>query len=109
MGLRQAVDFTIRLVDGEPLRALDTLQFDEATERHSGGTGREAEDLRALLAVERLERTPEPDDDGVGAGVTVVLCRGAPLVDVDVGRSGDEQLELFLVELEGIISAAESR
>ena len=97
--LRQAVNLSVRLVDGEPLDALDTLQLDEATERYSGRASREAEHLRALLAVERLQRTPEPDNDGVGARVAIVLCRSAPLVYVDIGRSRYEQLQLFLVEL----------
>ena len=90
MRLRQAVHLSVGLVDREPLYTLDTLQVDEAAQRDTRRAGSEAENLRSLLAVEGLQRTPEPDNDGVGARVAVVFGRSAPLVNVDVGRAGDE-------------------
>ena len=90
MRLRQAVNLAVGLVDREPLDTLDTLQVDEAAERHAGCARSEAEDLGSLLTVERLERSPPPDNDGVGAGVAVVLRRSAPFVYIDVRGSRDQ-------------------
>ena len=65
MRLRETVGVAVCLVYRETLSALDTLELDEAAERHPRSARREAEHLRPLLAVERLECTPEPDDDGI--------------------------------------------
>lgn len=59
----------------------------------------EAENLGSLVAVERLEGSPPPCDDWVGLAVTVVLGGGAPLVDINVRCSRDQQLDLLIVEL----------
>ena len=99
MRLRETVGVSICLVYREALSPLDTLELDETPEGHARSSRGEAEDLRPLFAVERLERAPEPNNDGVRARVAVVLRRGPPLVDVDVGRARDEQLQLLLVEL----------
>ena len=65
MRRRKAVRVAIRLVYREALSALHALQLDEAPERDAGRARREAEHLRPLLPVERLERAPEPNDDRV--------------------------------------------
>ena len=90
MRLRETVGVAICLVYREALGALNTLELDETAERHARGSRGEAEHLRALFTVERLERAPEPNNDGIRARVAVVLCRRPPLVDVDVGSARDE-------------------
>lgn len=100
MRLGETVCVAVRLVDREPLSALYALQVDEAVQRNTRRARREAEHLRSLLARERLQGAPEPHDDGVRACVAVVLGRGPPLVDVDVGGTRDEELKLALVELQ---------
>lgn len=63
--LRETVGVAVCFVYRETLSALDALELDEATERYARSTRREAEHLRPLLAVERLECAPEPNDDGI--------------------------------------------
>ena len=86
-------------MDGEPLDTLDTLQVNEAAQRDTRRSSREAEHLGAFFAVERLERPPEPNDHRVGTSVAVVLCCSSPLVNIDIRSTGDEELQFFLVEL----------
>ena len=90
MRLWETIGVAVRPMDGESLDTLDTLQVHEAAEGNTRSASREAEHLRPLFAVERLECAPPPYDDRVGARVAVVLRCGPPLVDVDVGRAGDE-------------------
>ena len=99
MRLRKTVRVAIRFVDREPLGALHTLQLHETAQRHTRRSRRETEHFRPLFPRERLERTPEPDDDRIRARVPVVLRRRPPLIDVNVGCAGDEQLKLLFVEL----------
>ena len=99
MRLRKTVRVAIRFVDREPLGALHTLQLHETAQRHTRRSRRETEHFRPLFPRERLERTPEPYDNRVGARVAVVLRRRPPLIDVDVGGTRDEELEFALVEL----------
>lgn len=97
--LWETIGIAIRPMDREPLDTLHALQFRKAAEGYSRGTGSEAQYLRPLFSIEGLQRTPPPDDDGIGTRVAVVLGRGTPLVNIDVRSAGDQQFELLFVEL----------
>lgn len=86
-------------MDGEPLDTLYTLQLREAVEGDARSASSEAQNLGPLFSVERLQRTPPPDDDWVGTGVAVVLGRSTPLVDINVRSARNQQLKFLLVEL----------
>ena len=92
MRLRQAIRITIRAVDRKALGALDALEIAEAVQRYTRCARSEAEQLGTLVARERLERAPPPDNDWIGAGVAVVFSGGTPLINVNVRRARDQQL-----------------
>src|ERR1700676_4831151 len=92
-------------MDRESLHTLHALQIYEAAERHTGGTGGKTEDLGSLVAVERLECSPPPNNYWVRAGVAIVFCRRAPFVYVDVRRAGDKELQFLFIELQRPVSA----
>ena len=87
MCLRQSVRVTIRPMNGESLDTLDTLQIHEASKGYTRRACGEAEDLRPLFTVERFECSPPPNDNGIRASVSVVLCSSTPFVYVDIGSA----------------------
>jgi hypothetical protein len=98
--LWEAVACAVGAVDGELLDAMYALEVRKPAEGDAARACREGEYLGALLPTEALERPPPPYDRRVGRVVAVVLRRCSPLVDIDVWRSRDEQLNLLFVELQ---------
>lgn len=74
----------------ESLYSLYSLEIDETIERDTRSASRKAQHLGPFFAIERLESSPPPNDDGVRACVSVVFRRRSPLVDVNIRRPGDE-------------------
>lgn len=86
-------------MDREPLHSLNALQVYEPFERHTRCTSCEAEHLRLLVTIERLERSPPPNDDRIRARIARVLCCRPPFIDVYVWGTRDKEFHLLLVEL----------
>lgn len=80
------------LCDGEALPAGCTLQVCPTLKGNLAGPGDELDELCAFLRVEGADRPPEPLDLGRGDGVGAVVRVGAPVVEVNVGETGDEKL-----------------
>ena len=100
MRARQPLLVAIIPMDVEPADTVHALELLEAVQRHLGRAGDELQQLGKLLLVEGADGAPEPLDLLGGSRVVVVLGVALPVVDVDVGQAGDEQLKLLLVELE---------
>ena len=101
MRLGQPGWVTVRAVDGEPLYSLHSLQVDKPSQWHTRGSCRETQNFGPLLSVERLQRSPPPDDNRVRARVSIVLGRSPPLIHINVRRSRNKQFHLLFVELRG--------
>ena len=97
VGLRQLVGIA-GLLHGKPSRSVGTLQVLEAVNGDTGGTGCKLEQPGPLVALPLGNALPEPLDDLVGLLVAPVIGVSLPVIDVNVGETTDEQLELPLVE-----------
>ena len=86
-------------MDRESLYSLHPLELGEPVQGNLGCAGCKRQNLGSLVAIEGLEGTPPPDNVGVRAGVADVLSSSAPFIHVNVGSSGDEQLQFLFVEL----------
>lgn len=95
--LRQSHRVT-RLLDGEPSGAIRTLQILEAVDGDTRGTRGELQQTRLLLGVPAADDLPEVLDDLVLLLVAAVVGVLLPVVNVDVGDTTNEQLQLALVE-----------
>lgn len=104
MRLWEPIVFAIRPVDRESLYSLHTLELGEPVQGHLGCASCKRQNLGSLVAIEGLEGTPPPNNVGVRAGVADVFSRSAPLIDVNVRSSRDEQLQLLFVELNDRVS-----
>ena len=85
-------------MDVEAREAVHAFELLEAVERHLARARDELQELRPLLLVEAADRAPEPLDLGRRGLVVVVFGVVFPVVDVDVGEAGDEELEFLFVE-----------
>jgi hypothetical protein len=79
-------------------KAIHTLKLLEAIEWNLGSTGDELQKLGLFFLVEAANSTPEPLDLWRGLLVVVVFGVVLPVIDVDVGETGDEKFEFLLVE-----------
>lgn len=98
MRARKAILIAIVPMDIEAAEAVHALKLLEAIERNLAGTGNELQQLSLLFLVEGADRSPEPLDLRRCCRVVVVFGVVLPVVDVDLGETGDEQFELLLVE-----------
>ena len=94
----QSVLVPIITMDVEATETVHAFQLFESVQRNLAGAGDELEEFGALFFIERADRTPQPLDLRGGSGVVVVFGVVLPIVDVDVGQSGYEQLEFLFVE-----------
>lgn len=94
----QTVRGAVVAVNVEAVNAIHSLELLEAVERHLGGTCDKLDELGTLFLVKRADGAPEPLDLRRRRVVVVVLGVALPVVNVDVGQTRDEQLELLLVE-----------
>lgn len=85
-------------MDVESADTVHTLKFLEAIERHFTGASDELQQLGTLFLVERAHGTPEPLDLGRRGRVVVVLSVHLPVVHLDLGQTGNEQLQLLFIE-----------
>lgn len=95
---RQAVLVAIVAVDVELAHTIHALQFLETVEGDLTRAGHELQQLGSLFLIEGADGTPEPLDLGRGSGIVVVLGVVLPFIHVDLGQTGDQKLELLLVE-----------
>lgn len=81
------------------LNPLHPLEINEAIEGHTRSASRKAQNLGPLFTIERLESSPPPYNDGIRACVSVVFRCSSPLINVNVRRPRNEQLEFLFIEL----------
>lgn len=98
MRRRQTIFVAIIAVDVESVDAIHTLQLLETVEGHLAGSCHKLQQFSALFLVERSQSSPEPLDLLRRWIIVVVLCVALPVVDVDVRQTGDQELQLLLVE-----------
>lgn len=97
MTLRQ-LHLLATLLDREASRTVTTLQVLESIDRYSASARRELQETRFLLGVPAPDGFPEVLDDEIRLCVAAVVGVLLPVVDVNVGNTTDEELELALVE-----------
>jgi hypothetical protein len=85
-------------VNVEPADAVHALQLLEAVERHFRRSRDELEQLGTLLLVERAHSTPEPLDLLRGRSVVVILRVALPVVDINIGQTRYQQLQLLFIK-----------
>ena len=85
-------------MDIEPTEPVHTLELAKAIERDLASSGDELKKLSSLFLVKGADSAPEPLDLGRRGRVVVVLCVVLPIVYIDIRKTGDEELELLLVE-----------
>lgn len=78
--------------------SIHALQLLEAIERHLGRSSDKLQQLGTLLLVEAADGTPEPLNLRRRSRVVVVFGIVSPVVDVNLGKTRDEELELLLVK-----------
>ncbi len=97
MGFRKIHNLS-SLLDGEAPRSVAALEILEPVDGDARGTRGELEQARFLLTVPGPHRLPEELDHLVGFGVAAVVGMLLPVVDIDLGDTADQELELSLVE-----------
>lgn len=86
------------LLNRKPSRPVAALQILEAVDGDTRCTCGELQQTRLLLGVPAADALPEVLDDLVVLRVPAVVGVLLPVLDVDVGDTADQQLELALVE-----------
>ena len=86
------------LLNRKPSRPVAALQVLEAVDGDTRGTCGELQQTRLLLGVPAADALPEVLDNLVVLRVPAVVGVLLPVLDVDVGDTADQQLELALVE-----------
>lgn len=94
----QSVFVPVITVDIKSAEAIHSLKLSKAVERHFAGSSDELQEFGTLFLVERPDRAPEPLDLRRGGGVIMVFGMALPIVDIDIRKTGDEELQLLLVE-----------
>lgn len=94
----ETVLVAIITMDVEPVDSVHALQFFEAVEWHFTGSSDELEQFGTLFLVEGTHCTPEPLNLGRGRRVIVILSVGFPVVHIDLGQTGNQQLKFLLGE-----------
>lgn len=98
MGTGKPLFVAIIPMDVELAESIHTLEFFEPIERNFAGTTDELEKFGAFLFIERSDSTPEPLDLRRGCRVVVVFGIVLPVIHVNFGQAGDQQLQLLLIE-----------
>lgn len=97
MTLRQRIDLA-RLLNRETSRPITALQILETVDGDTGRPRRKLQQPRLLFRVPRADHLPEVLDHLVALLVPAVVGMLLPVLDVDVGDTTDEELELALVK-----------
>jgi hypothetical protein len=79
-------------------KAVHTLKLLKAVEWNLGSAGDELQKLGLFFLVEAANSTPEPLDLWRSLLVVVVFGVVLPVINVDVGETGDEKFEFLFVE-----------
>ena len=97
--LRKSVGLSVSTMDRESLDALDALEIHKAIERNTRCPGGKTKHFRPFVTIERLERSPPPNNDRFRAMIADIFCCRSPFIHVDIWSTGNEQLQFLLVEL----------
>lgn len=97
MRLRQRNRVT-RLLNGKASGTIGTLQILETVDGNTGSSGGELKQTGLLLSVPGADDLPEILDNLILLLVATVVGVLLPVIDVDIGNTTDEQLQLALVE-----------
>lgn len=97
MRLRQRNRIT-RLLNGKASGTVGALQILETVDGNTRSSGGELKQTGLLLSVPGADDLPEVLDDLVLLLVATVIGVLLPVIDVDIGNTTDEQLQLALVE-----------
>ena len=95
---RQSLFVAIVTMDIEAANTVHTLQLLESVERNFRSTGDKLEQLGPLLLVEGPNSTPKPLYLLRSGSVIVILGVALPVIDINIGQTGDQQLQLLLIE-----------
>eukprot|EP00982_Pelagococcus_subviridis_P003377 25575-Pelagococcus_subviridis.AAC.2 len=93
----QPLPAAVRPVYLKPLRPADALQRLEPVQRHLARARAKHEQTRAVLVVQIADDVPEPPHLRRRGRVPGVLRLRAQILDVDLGRAGDQELQLARV------------
>ena len=85
-------------MDIEFRKPIHALQLTKAVEWDFACTSDKLQQLSTFFFVERTDCTPEPLNLRGGGLIVVIFGMIFPVINVDVGKAGDEKLELLLVE-----------
>lgn len=85
-------------MDIELAESVHTLEFLEPVERNLARTTDELQELGAFFLIERPDSTPEPLYLRRRRGVVMVLRTVLPVIYIDFGQAGDQQLQFLLTE-----------
>ena len=78
-------------MDIESTEAIHAFQLLESVERDFAGSSDELQQFRTLFLVVRTDSSPEPLNLRGRGGIVVILGVALPIIDIDLGKTGDQK------------------
>lgn len=91
VGTWKSIFVTVITMNIESTEAIHAFQLLEAVERDFACSSDELQQLSTLFLVVRTDSTPEPLNLRGGGGIVVILGVALPIIDIDLGKTGDQE------------------